>query len=49
MKEPSKFQLAWVNEGSKVGLRLVKDGATVRQRFQYQMASWVLTWLVLCS
>ena len=48
-KEPSKFQLAWINEGSKVGLRLVEDGAMVRQRFQYQMATWVLTWLVLCS
>lgn len=42
MKEPSKFQLAWINEGSKDGLRLVEDDATVRQRFQYQMARWAL-------
>ena len=42
MKEPSKFQLAWINEGSKVGLRLVEDSATVGQRFQYQMAKLAL-------
>ena len=48
-KEPSKFQLAWINEGSKDGQRLVEDGSKVRQRCPYQMARLVLTWLALCS
>ena len=49
MKEPSKFQESWINEGSKEGLRLVEDGIMFHLGCLYQMARWVLAWLVLCS